>query len=155
MKSSKCLFAAILLLVSACQSTAELKEKTAYEAVKTLSIEEKKVKRENDIKEAVNNKEMIVGQWDLVAVDSAGIKIEKLRLSEIPFTKLAFYKDLTFKYFRGASFVNSGMYEWIADNREMVLTSENGTGHLLVRKLDEKNLVVTELPLKLYFNRIK
>ena len=154
MKLYSCFFAVVVMFFYSCQNTVSKEAKTDNSST-TLSPQEKKIKRENDIKEAVNNQEMIVGLWELVAVDSAEIKMEKERLSEIPFFKVEFSKDLKITNFsrNGTSVQKS--YEWMAQNREIVITTESGSGHVLIKKVNENELITKEGVFRSFFKRIK
>lgn len=155
MKLYKCLTGAVVLLLISCQSTGESKEKTADNTVTTLSPDEKKVKRENDIKAAVNNKELLVGKWILIGADSAGIKIKKDQLVQIQFSQIEFSKDLKFTgiFNNGASL--PGIYELIAENREIVVTSDQESGHMLIKSINDIELKTKEAGINYYFTRDK
>ena len=126
MKLSKCLIAAVIQLLNSCQNTSDTKEKKAGSAVTALTPEARKVKRENDINEAINNQEMIVGSWEIVSVDSADIELNKERIKEIPFIKVEFTKDLRITSFLKSNKKVTGTYEWMAQNREIIVTTQNG-----------------------------
>jgi hypothetical protein len=155
MKLYKYLFAAVIMLLTSCHNTSRPQDKKADSTVRTLSPEDKKIKRENDIKEAVNNQKMIVGSWELVAVDSADIELKNERIMELPFIKVEFTKDLRITSFLRNNKKVTGTYEWMAQNREIVVTTENGEGHVLIKKVNENELISKEGEFKSYFKRIK
>lgn len=142
----------IVTLFTACDNTVAVTEKNnLVDTVGTTDMSQQE--RAKLIEGAKHNKEMIIGSWQLIAADSDKITIPQKQLDRMIIARIDFLNDSKFEFHPLHTKVDSGNYEWMAENREIVFTTGTETRRMLVKKIDAKSMVTKTGDLRFMFKR--
>jgi hypothetical protein len=132
------------LLVIACSDANNRTGKVDTSYTTDVSIDE----RVRQIDHAKHNKELLSGKWKLIDVRSADEVLAEVPLAEFDFDELRFPSSDSFAVLYKKKVKDKGTMEWMAEDRELVLTpaSDNQVRRILIKD-------ITPYGLKIKFNK--
>lgn len=128
-------------LLQACNNTANTKPKIDTHSSSDVSSTE----RGRQIDRAKNNRTLLPGNWTLTDIRSGDESMQKIPLTETDFDELRFPSADSFAVGYNKKIVGSGTMEWMAEDRELVLTSVNDDR---IRRILIKNINTQMLKIK-------
>ena len=134
----------IILLLIACNDTTNDKPEIDTHSSSDVS----QSKRAKQIDNAKNNRALLPGKWQVTDARKEDEAMTKMDLKEINFDVVNFSLLDSFHAYYQKKKLDSGTYEWMAEDRELVMTSVDGTvQRMLIKKINNQYL-------KLRFNGI-
>jgi hypothetical protein len=98
--------------------------------------------RNQQIDKAKNNRTYLLGKWKVTEVRSGDEAMTKLSLSELDFDEMQFTPNDSFKVaYKGKGMV-AGSVEWMAEDREIVMTADNidAPRRMLIKNVNDQYL---------------